>query len=69
MLVVSLMFLEIVILTLILFECGSVQMKLALISLTLFNPLILLRQIDNSYLLSLSALTHGGLKYLAQNLQ
>ena len=63
------MFFEMVSFTFILFEWGSVQMKLALMSFTLFNPLILLKQRESNYLLSLSAFIQGGLRYLAQNLQ
>lgn len=57
------------ILTFILFECSSVQMKPALMSFTLFNPFIFFNKIESSYLLSLSQATQGGLIYLWQKRQ
>ncbi len=50
-----------VILTLSLLECGSVQMKLASIILTLFNPFTCLRQSARSCGDSNAHATHGGL--------
>ena len=44
-------------------------MKPAFIILALPNPLIFFNNIANSYLLSLSQETHGGLINLLQNLQ
>lgn len=52
------------ILTFILFECSSVQIKPALRIFTRFNPFIFFNKSESNYLLSLAQATHGGLIYL-----
>lgn len=58
-----------VILTLILFEWLSVQIKPALMILALLSPFIFFNNNASNSLLSLSQAIHGGLIYLWQNLQ